>query len=63
MAGGTKGKSSLVVDICMGSLYPNVSHYLIKVELRMLSGVVAAMFISEACGLYRVGIQFPGSDF
>lgn len=60
MAGGTKGKSSLAVDICMGSLYSSVSHYLIKVEFRRLSGVVVAMLISEGCGLYQVGIQFPG---
>jgi hypothetical protein len=60
VAGGTKGKSSLVVDICMQSLYPSVSHYLIKVELRMLNGVVLAMFVSEECGLGQVGVQFLG---
>lgn len=60
MAGGTKGKSSLVVDVCMGSFYPSVSHYLIKVEFRMLSAVVVAMLLSEGGDLYRVGIQFQG---
>lgn len=60
MAGGTKDKSSLVVDICMGSFYPRVSHYLIKVEFRMLSAVVVATLVSEGGDLYQVGIQFPG---
>lgn len=60
MAGGTKGKSSLVVDVCMGSFYPSVSHYLIKVEFRMLSAVVVATLLSEGGDLYRVGIQFQG---
>lgn len=57
---GPRGKVPWLWTTGGDSLYPSVSHYLIKVKYRKWSGVVVVIIISEGSGFCHDRIKCPG---